>query len=68
MSQLLKSTEEQTKILPSRHSARLKALSEEAAEIRRLHVQGLLTSEEAAERLEKLKNRHVGFLERLIDL
>lgn len=52
----------------SRHSARLQALIEEAAEIRRQHRAGTITGEDAADRLESLKRRHMGFLERLIDL
>lgn len=60
--------DELPEIQTSRHSARLQALSVEAAEIRKQHVAGEITGEEAAEKLEALKRRHRGILERLIDL
>ncbi len=60
--------DEHTDVATSRHSARLHALSEEAAEIRQQHLAGNITGEVAAEKLEALKRRHWGFLERLIDL
>lgn len=50
----------------SKHSARLQALREEATEIRNAHLAGKISAEEAAIKLEELKLRHVGFLERLI--
>ena len=52
----------------SRHSLRLKALSDEATAIREMHGAGKITSEEAAEKLERLKRRYAGLFERLLDL
>lgn len=50
----------------SKHSQRLEELRTEAAEIRRLHDQGMLTPDEAASRLHALKQRYRSFLDRFL--
>lgn len=52
----------------SRHSQRLEELREAAAEIRKRHAEGKISTDEAARELEALTQRHVGFLDRLINL
>ena len=48
------------------HSAQMKELSDEAARILRLHADGEIDSDEAAERIRELTTRHRTFLDRLI--
>lgn len=48
------------------HSLQLKALSDEAAEIMRLHETKKIDADEAARRLNELKERHRSFLDRLV--
>jgi hypothetical protein len=48
------------------HSKQLKELSDEAAEVFRLHEAGHIDSEEATRRLDELKSRHKTFLDRLV--
>lgn len=48
------------------HSQQMKELSDEAAEVMRLHQVGEIDADEAARRLDELKNRHRTFLDRLV--
>ncbi|MES0037507.1 hypothetical protein NKJ74_19855 [Mesorhizobium sp. M0046] len=52
----------------SRHSQRLNALRVEASRIRRRHLDGEISATEAAEELNKLKQKYAGFFERILDL
>lgn len=52
----------------SRHSERLAALREEAATIWQKHLDGEITVDEVAEKLNQLKRRHAGLFERILDL
>ena len=48
------------------HSQQLKDLSDEAAHILELHRAGAIDGDEAARRLDELKDRHRTFLDRLV--
>lgn len=52
----------------SRHSQRLNALRVEVSRIRRRHLDGEISATEAAEELNKLKRKHAGLFERILDL
>lgn len=49
----------------SQHARRLKELSDEAVEIRRRHLDGKITEQEASRLLSELKNRYRSFVDRL---
>lgn len=61
MTAVLKSTDKRKDGRQKSHAARLKALSEEAESIRRLHMAGKITSQEASKRLDSLLNRSTHF-------
>lgn len=48
------------------HSKQMQELSDEAAEILKLHADGVIDGEEAARRIQELTTRHRTFLDRLI--
>jgi hypothetical protein len=51
---------------PSTDAERMKAAGDEAAEILRQHQRGTIDSEEAARRLNELRNRDRTFFDRLV--
>ncbi|MBX5020148.1 hypothetical protein HJB68_29060 [Rhizobium lentis] len=64
MSALTKNDSDSMRSGVSRYAKRLKDLSDEAAEIRRRHLKGELSTAEAEKRLAELRNRHVSFIDR----